>query len=180
MAKMPDHQRDPQLPPQTTTAVPCNHVFPYWSVIPPTHCPCSGAILSHHRRRSRALPPTGVPVVACAERCRGTRAEATVTARTRARVDPSNQRRSTNVPRRRIRRSARQADQPPRSPRGDKVICSQAPPWSLLTTLGTIDTGSDGERHHRLRRRAASRPRRQAFRSCDRVTASTEAALSST
>ena len=48
MAKMPDHINVTvgYVVPQTSTAVPCNHVFPYWSVIPPTHCPVCGACLA--------------------------------------------------------------------------------------------------------------------------------------
>lgn len=30
---------------QTFYPQPCNHAFPYWSVIPPTHCPVCGADL---------------------------------------------------------------------------------------------------------------------------------------
>ena len=46
MAKLPDHVNVTVNYVPSTTAVPCNHVFPYWSVIPPTRCPVCGAYLS--------------------------------------------------------------------------------------------------------------------------------------
>ena len=87
MAKMPDHINVTlnYVPPQTTTAVPCNHVFPYWSVIPPTHCPCCGPVLSLHRRRLRARTTHRPTVVARAERARYPRYDDHRRARTRAR-----------------------------------------------------------------------------------------------
>lgn len=33
----------------------CNHVFPYWSVQPPSHCPCCGACL--HAVKVAPYPP---------------------------------------------------------------------------------------------------------------------------
>lgn len=33
------------LKPFTYSPEPCSHVFPYWSVLPPTHCPKCGADL---------------------------------------------------------------------------------------------------------------------------------------
>ena len=145
MAKMPDHINvtSTTLPPQTTTAVPCNHVFPYWSVIPPTHCPCCGAIFLH-RRRLRARTTHRPTVVVCAEaKPRYPRYETTtVTCADTSRVDPSNQRRSTMshdaesgaALGKQINLSAITAWDKVRALAGTAVV--------TLTTLGTIDTGS--------------------------------------
>lgn len=47
MAKMPDHINvTVGYVAPSSTSVPCNHTFPYWSVIPPTHCPVCGACLA--------------------------------------------------------------------------------------------------------------------------------------
>ena len=46
MAKLPDHTNVTVSYVPSQTAVPCNHVFPYWSVVPPTRCPVCGANLA--------------------------------------------------------------------------------------------------------------------------------------